>query len=167
MNTLRRIAMPCAALLALLASGNSLARQPTLRPTAIYRDAPLTTVAPAPTITLPPLSSGTTPAIAAMRVRQPRARRPSARASSGAGKAAATTKVRSANTRPQKASRGQLTAARNAQSREVAERDARSMRIYRTSQLSAPIIPDATSCKRVGAHGESIYENCGMDLGAR
>jgi hypothetical protein len=44
--------------------------------------------------------------------------------------------------------------------RERAERDARAQRIYRNSQLSAPIIPDAKACKRLGAHGESIYENC-------
>lgn len=44
--------------------------------------------------------------------------------------------------------------------RERAERDARAQRIYRASQLSAPIIVDARACKRIGAHGESIYENC-------
>lgn len=61
----------------------------------------------------------------------------------------------------------QLNAARNALARQVAESDARSMRIYQTSQLSAPIIPNATACKRFGAHGETIYENCGMDRGSR
>ena len=44
--------------------------------------------------------------------------------------------------------------------REQAERDARAERIYRSSQFSAPIIIDARACKRRGAHGESIYENC-------
>jgi len=41
-----------------------------------------------------------------------------------------------------------------------AETDARAERLYRASQFSAPIIIDAKACKRVGAHGESIYENC-------
>ena len=44
--------------------------------------------------------------------------------------------------------------------REQAERDARAERIYRSSQFSAPIIIDAKACKRIGPHGESIYENC-------
>lgn len=44
--------------------------------------------------------------------------------------------------------------------REQAERDARAERIYRSSQLSTPIIIDARACKRIGTHGESIYENC-------
>lgn len=37
---------------------------------------------------------------------------------------------------------------------------ARAQRLYESSQTSAPIIPHATACKRVGADGESIYENC-------
>jgi len=41
-----------------------------------------------------------------------------------------------------------------------AESNARTERLYRASQFSAPIIIDAKACKRVGAHGESIYENC-------
>jgi len=44
--------------------------------------------------------------------------------------------------------------------REHGERDARVERIYRSSQLSAPIIVDARACRRIGMHGESIYENC-------
>ena len=44
--------------------------------------------------------------------------------------------------------------------REHADRDARAERIYRSSQLSAPIIIDAKACKRIGSRGESIYENC-------
>jgi hypothetical protein len=44
--------------------------------------------------------------------------------------------------------------------RERAERDARAERIYRSSQLSAPIILDARACRRIDLHGESIYENC-------
>ncbi|HTD28272.1 MAG TPA: hypothetical protein VK660_02680 [Xanthomonadaceae bacterium] len=41
-----------------------------------------------------------------------------------------------------------------------ADRDARAERIYRSSQLSAPIVIDAKACKRKGTNGESIYENC-------
>jgi hypothetical protein len=41
-----------------------------------------------------------------------------------------------------------------------AESNARAERLYRASQFSAPIIIDAKACKRVGPHGESIYENC-------
>ena len=44
--------------------------------------------------------------------------------------------------------------------REQFERDARAERIYRSSQLSAPIIINAKACKRIGTHGDSIYENC-------
>lgn len=44
--------------------------------------------------------------------------------------------------------------------REQSERDSRAERLYRSSQLSAPIITDAKACKRIGARGESIYENC-------
>lgn len=47
-----------------------------------------------------------------------------------------------------------------AAAREATERDARAENLYRSSQLSAPIIKDAKACKRIGAHGESIYENC-------
>ena len=54
----------------------------------------------------------------------------------------------------------QIRAAENHAAREQAERDARAERIYRSSQLSAPIIVEATACKRIGSHGESIYENC-------
>lgn len=59
-----------------------------------------------------------------------------------------------------KPDRGLATAIRNADARDAAERDARAERLYRSSQLSAPIIPDAKACRRSGAHGESIYENC-------
>ena len=50
--------------------------------------------------------------------------------------------------------------AQKAAAREAAERDARAENLYRSSQLSAPIIKDAKACKRIGTHGESIYENC-------
>lgn len=41
-----------------------------------------------------------------------------------------------------------------------AESNARAERLYRASQFSAPILIDAKACKRIGKHGESIYENC-------
>ena len=47
-----------------------------------------------------------------------------------------------------------------AQKAAQAESNARAERLYRASQVSAPIIIDAKACKRIGAHGESIYENC-------
>ena len=47
-----------------------------------------------------------------------------------------------------------------AQKAAQAEGNARAERLYRASQFSAPIIIDAKACKRVGTHGESIYENC-------
>jgi len=47
-----------------------------------------------------------------------------------------------------------------AQKEVQAESNARAERLYRASQISAPIIIDAKACRRVGAHGESIYENC-------
>ena len=47
-----------------------------------------------------------------------------------------------------------------AQKVEQADVNARAERLYRASQFSAPIIIDAKACKRVGTHGESIYENC-------
>jgi len=47
-----------------------------------------------------------------------------------------------------------------AQKAAQAESNARAERLYRASQVSAPIIIDARACKRIGAHGESIYENC-------
>jgi hypothetical protein len=47
-----------------------------------------------------------------------------------------------------------------AQKAAQAESNARTERLYRDSQVSAPIIIDAKACKRIGAHGESIYENC-------
>jgi hypothetical protein len=53
-----------------------------------------------------------------------------------------------------------LVSVQKAAARESAERDARAERLYRSSQLSAPILKDAKACKRIGAHGESIYENC-------
>ncbi len=56
--------------------------------------------------------------------------------------------------------RGNAQTAQKSVVREQSERDARAERLYRSSQFSAPIIPDATACKRIGAHGESIYENC-------
>ena len=51
-------------------------------------------------------------------------------------------------------------AAQRAAARDQVERNARADRLYRSSQVSAPIITNATACKRIGAHGESIYENC-------
>ena len=59
-----------------------------------------------------------------------------------------------------KADRSLAAAIRRDDAREAAERDARAERLYRSSQLSAPIIPGAKACRRTGAHGESIYENC-------
>ncbi len=47
-----------------------------------------------------------------------------------------------------------------AQKAEQAESNARAERLYRASQFSAPLLIDAKACKRVGANGESIYENC-------
>jgi len=47
-----------------------------------------------------------------------------------------------------------------AQKAAQAQSNARAERLYRASQFSAPIIIDAKACKRIGAHGESIYENC-------
>jgi hypothetical protein len=47
-----------------------------------------------------------------------------------------------------------------AQKAAQAESNARAARLYRASQFSAPIIIDAKACKRIGAQGESIYENC-------
>ena len=52
---------------------------------------------------------------------------------------------------------------REAEARETIERNARAEYLYRSSQLSAPIVTNATACKRIGAHGESVYENCGAD----
>ncbi len=57
-------------------------------------------------------------------------------------------------------SRGNAQTAQKSTVRERSERNARAQRLYRSSQFSAPVIPDATACKRIGAHGESIYENC-------
>ena len=56
-----------------------------------------------------------------------------------------------------------VSAWRQAEAREAIERNARAEYLYRSSQLSAPIITNATACKRIGAQGESIYENCGAD----
>jgi hypothetical protein len=47
-----------------------------------------------------------------------------------------------------------------AQKTEQVEANARAERLYRASQFSAPILIDAKACKRIGANGESIYENC-------
>jgi hypothetical protein len=57
-------------------------------------------------------------------------------------------------------SRSDLAAARKAALQEKAEAGARADRLYGASQLSAPIIVNAKACKRIGANGESIYENC-------
>jgi hypothetical protein len=78
-----------------------------------------------------------------------------------ARKARKAPKVRPATLAPDrvvlhKASNTNFAASQNAQ----AESNARAERLYRASQLSAPIIIDAKACKRVGRHGESIYENC-------
>jgi hypothetical protein len=61
---------------------------------------------------------------------------------------------------PKKWVRADALAARNAVVREDAEREARAERLYRSSQLSAPIVKDAKACKRTSANGMSIYENC-------
>ncbi len=57
-------------------------------------------------------------------------------------------------------------AIRGAEAREAAGRAARADDLYRASQTDAPIIANATACKRIGAHGESIYENCGATVAA-
>jgi hypothetical protein len=62
--------------------------------------------------------------------------------------------------------RGETGAIRRAEARETAERAARVEDLYRVSQTSAPIIANATACKRIGVHGESIYENCGTMVAA-
>jgi predicted membrane-bound mannosyltransferase len=51
-------------------------------------------------------------------------------------------------------------ATQKADAHDAAERYARAERLYRGSQVSAPIVKDAKACKRIGAHGESIFENC-------
>ncbi len=56
--------------------------------------------------------------------------------------------------------RGNAMVWQKAAASEQFERDARAQRLYRSSQFSAPIIKDAKACRRIGAHGESIYENC-------
>jgi hypothetical protein len=63
-------------------------------------------------------------------------------------------------------SHGEPAAMRKVETREAAERQARTEYLYRVSQTSAPIIPNATACKRIGANGESIYENCGTTVAA-
>jgi len=55
-----------------------------------------------------------------------------------------------------------LAQARATDAREKAEAGARAERIYRTSQVSAPIIADTRACKRIGADGRSVYENCAL-----
>jgi len=62
-----------------------------------------------------------------------------------------------ARTIVEKASNNNFAAAQKAAQ---AESNGRAERLYRASQFSAPIILDAKACKRVGASGESIYENC-------
>lgn len=59
-----------------------------------------------------------------------------------------------------KASRYLLAQQARILAREKQDIDARADRLYRASQVSAPIIVDAKACRRTGAHGESIYENC-------
>ncbi|MBS0212622.1 MAG: hypothetical protein JSR26_05490 [Proteobacteria bacterium] len=49
---------------------------------------------------------------------------------------------------------------------EQAQAAARADCIYAVSQANAPIIADTRACKRTGAHGESIYENCALVSGA-
>ncbi len=49
-----------------------------------------------------------------------------------------------------------------ARQHEQAEVQARASRIYATSQVSAPILRDTSACKHIGAHGESIWENCAL-----
>jgi hypothetical protein len=53
-----------------------------------------------------------------------------------------------------------LAADQKTAAREQAEGVARANRLYQSSQFSAPIITDPTACRRTGANGESIYENC-------
>lgn len=55
-----------------------------------------------------------------------------------------------------------LTRQQDAQRREQAQIDARAAHIYALSQTNAPILDDTRACKRIGAHGESIYQNCSL-----
>ena len=64
-----------------------------------------------------------------------------------------------------KRSRRDFLAAEKYATHEQAERDVRAGRIYHSSQVSAPIIVDAKACRRIGSHGESIYENCQLVAG--
>lgn len=59
-----------------------------------------------------------------------------------------------------KVSNGGFATAQKAAARDQALRDARAERLYQSSQFSAPIILHAKACKRTGAGGQSIYENC-------
>ncbi|MBS0193952.1 MAG: hypothetical protein JSR34_06875 [Proteobacteria bacterium] len=54
-----------------------------------------------------------------------------------------------------------------AQQREQAAAAARAAHIYAVSQTNAPILADTRACKRTGAHGESIYENCALTSAAQ
>lgn len=49
-----------------------------------------------------------------------------------------------------------------ARQRQQAEVAARADRIYALARTNAPILTDTRACKRVGALGESIYENCAL-----
>lgn len=49
---------------------------------------------------------------------------------------------------------------RRAQARELAAVAARRDRRYALARTNAPILSDTRACKRLGVHGESIWENC-------
>lgn len=55
-----------------------------------------------------------------------------------------------------------LAEARKAAALEQAQVRERAGRIYAVSQANAPILADTSACKRIGAHGESVYENCAL-----
>lgn len=135
-----------------------------LRPTVSYQALPdlkprsTQSANSSPTIATPSANG----IAAGMRVNARRARRPRTREDRPSVRTSSVTNASGTN-RSHAPRRSQFAAARRLETRAIAERDARAMRIYASSQLSAPNIPGATSCKRVGVHGESIYENCGMD----
>ncbi|HTA65603.1 MAG TPA: hypothetical protein VK753_08865 [Xanthomonadaceae bacterium] len=70
------------------------------------------------------------------------------------------TAAKAAHTTAQKPSRQDVAEARKAAALEQAQARARADDLYAASQTNAPIIVDAKACKRIGANGESIYENC-------
>ncbi|HEY2345815.1 MAG TPA: hypothetical protein VGH80_08020 [Xanthomonadaceae bacterium] len=59
-----------------------------------------------------------------------------------------------------KVSAHDLAEARKAAALEQAQMQERADALYAVSQANNPILVDAKACRRVGANGESIYENC-------